>query len=143
MCGLLAGCVGHIGPQQRLAAAVYELNEAGRWGLSRSVIDSVEPGYVSRFLEKRRDWGELIRLAEADILQLRRERTGNEAVALVRYRWYRVRSMALYDTVVQQRWRSAGGGYGLYAEEVMDGDPDLFAEALDDQQRSAIRPREH
>ena len=128
---LTAGCSAHATSRKKLAEAVNTVNDAARWGRVGTLTAAIEPQYWPRFLESRRDWGDTIQLADAEVLEVQMASGEQGAVAVITYSWYELSTMTLHTTVVQQRWQRVEDDFMLSDEQVVKGDAGLFARAID------------
>lgn len=120
----LAGCFNNASAQKTLSDTVHELNEASRWG--RNAIDMVEPSFRQKFAQSRAHWGELLKVADHEIVHVQLAADKSQATAVVVYEWYLFESMTLHRSVVRQRWTLFDDHYGLSDETVVKGDRRLL-----------------
>lgn len=131
------GCMAHSSSKKKLAEAVHSVNDASRWGRIGTVTAAIQPQYRARFLESRSEWGDGIQLADADVLAVQMAAGDEGAIAVISYSWYRLSTMTLHTTVVQQMWRRVEDDFVLSDEQVVKGDDELFARAPDKEPESA------
>lgn len=123
----LPGCLlDNASPSKKLTDTVYEMNKATRWGSLGMAAQMVEPSYRNRFVETHRHWGQVVQVADTEVMQIQIDPGTEDAVAVIAYQWYQMDMMTLHETVVQQRWTNANGNYGLASEMVVKGDPRLL-----------------
>lgn len=123
-----SGCAGHLGARKQLADAVQQVSEAARWGRSGAILGVVSPGYRARFVASRSMWGDDVQMADAEVMEVHLQDGQPTATAVVSYSWYQISTMSLHRTVVQQDWVWKHDTYRLRGEQVVSGDPELFAE---------------
>lgn len=126
VCSLCA-CGAQLSARKQLADAVQQVSDAARWGRSGTVLGVVSPAYRARFVASRSRWGEEVQMAETEVMEVHQGKGKHSATALVSYSWYQVSTMSLRRTVVQQDWTRERDIYRLQAEQVVRGDPELFA----------------
>ena len=126
MCGLCA-CGAQLSARKQLADAVQQVSDAARWGRSGTVLGVVSPAYRARFVASRSRWGEEVQMAETEVMEVHQREGKHSATALVSYSWYQMSTMSLRRTVVQQDWTWERDIFRLKAEQVVRGDPELFA----------------
>lgn len=131
-----AGCMAHTSSKKKLAEAVHSVNDASRWGRVGTVTAAVQPQYRARFLESRSEWGDGIQLADADVLAVQMAEGDEGAIAVISYSWYRLSTMTLHTTVVEQIWRRVEDDFVLSDEQVVKGDDELFARAPEKESES-------
>jgi len=125
---LVSGCVLHnISPQELLRDSVMGLNDEARWVRMDLAAERVAPPYRSAYRANHQAWGRSIQIADVEILGAELDADAEGAVSTVSISWYSYSTMMLHNTVVRQRWLSAGRSYVLVSERVVDGDPDLLA----------------
>ena len=121
------GCtLSNLTPQQRFSDAAYEVNDAARWGQLDIASEHVAPHYRTRFLELRREWGERISVAEADVVHMHIDREKDRAFSVVNLTWTND-GITVRKSVVSQTWTSQRGKFRLIEETLKSGDPALFA----------------
>jgi hypothetical protein len=126
-CVLLGGCfMNNASPQKKFTDRVHELNDAVRWGAMGLASSMVAPAYRHQFLMSRREWGEVIKVADHEIVHLEITQGRDGATAIVSYQWYLQSSMTLRRTVVRQRWTQLEDRFGLVDEVVVQGDGRLL-----------------
>jgi hypothetical protein len=123
----LCGCMlGNAGATKRLTDSVNMLDKTTRWGQLPDASRLAVPEYRARFVEKHSDWGSLIQLGDSEVLQIDMAHDAKSAVAVLSYQWYLTDAMTLHQSVVRQQWTSAGNGFALVSETIVQGDPRLF-----------------
>lgn len=127
---LLTACPGfHQSPGVRLQEAATELNVNTRFGRMEIATENVAPAARTTFLERRRLWGNDIRVADYELAGARVKENEQEAETFVHVSWYRVDQGDLHQTTLRQSWRSFKGDWKLVEETRKDGDPGLMYEA--------------
>jgi hypothetical protein len=127
-CLLLAGCfLENASSAKKLNDAVTEMNKATRWGQIGMAAQMVEPVYRQKFIANHSRWGELVQVADSEVVHVEIAPGDESAIAFVTYQWYEMEAMTLHESVVRQRWSRAGDGYALLSEVVIRGDGRLFA----------------
>lgn len=125
---LASGCLVHnISAEEDLRDAVTELNEGLRWSRMDVAIPRVAPAYRPKFAAAHRQWGERMKIADAELVGVRIGEDRSKAVSTIAIRWYSLATMTVHQAVIRQRWERLKGGYFLVEETVVDGDPDVLA----------------
>lgn len=123
----LSGCMlQNLSPTERFSTSSHELNTASRWARLDIAMEHVSPSYRERFIKLHRDWGRGLQIADHDIVGMNLADDGSTAVSTVRVSWYRMDSLRLRESYVEQRWKKDRGNFYLVAEEVDQGDEGLF-----------------
>ncbi|HEX6241404.1 MAG TPA: hypothetical protein VFZ61_10940 [Polyangiales bacterium] len=115
-------------PQARFSESAYMLNDYTRWGQVDRAVHHVSPKYMQRFTERRREWGETVSIADADLISMKLAPDHESAVSQVRLSWYDDTGVIVHSTLVTQKWASEKGKYKLVDEAVQRGDQRVFAE---------------
>lgn len=125
---LCAGCtLQSLTPRARFNDSAFALNDAARWGAVDVASQHVAASYRSRFLARRKAWGEGISIAEVELAQLRLGED-KQAESLVQLSWYDTNGMTLRRSSIAQKWQSQKGDYRLIDEEIAGGDRSVFAD---------------
>lgn len=125
---LTSGClVQNMSAEEHLRDAVTELNEGLRWSRMDVAIPRVAPEYRPRFAEAHREWGRVVRIADAELIGVRIGQEREEAISTIAIRWYSYNTMTIHEAIIQQQWERKQGGYYLVEERVVQGDPNLLA----------------
>jgi hypothetical protein len=111
---------------KKFSETVEQMNKATRWGQLGQAARMVDPAYRAQFTSNHAGWGELIQVADAEVVQLDMAPTNDSATAVISYEWYLKSAMTLHQSVVRQRWSRGRGGFGLLSEIVVQGDPRLL-----------------
>jgi hypothetical protein len=115
------------GPAKKLTDTLQNMNKATRWGQLGEAGRMVEPVYRTRFLQTHAHWGQLIQVADSEIVHMEMTPDHETAVAMVSYEWYLLSAMTLHATVIQQRWAFMNDTFMLTSESVVQGDARLLA----------------
>jgi hypothetical protein len=115
------------GPAKRLTDTLVTMNKATRWGQLGQAERMVEPVYRVRFIQTHAHWGQIIQVADSDIVHMEMTPDHETAVAMITYDWYLLSAMTLHTTVVQQRWAQVNETFMLASESVVQGDARLLA----------------
>ena len=144
---LLTGCPGfHQSPGVRLQEAATELNVNTRFGRMEMATENVAPASREAFMDRRRAWGNDIRVADYELAGVKVKETETEAETFVQVAWYRIDQGDLHNTTLKQSWKSFKGDWKLVDETRKDGDVGLMNEhvAASDAQTStpptAVKP---
>jgi hypothetical protein len=141
---LASSCmVQHMTAQEKLREAVFELTDALRWNRMDVAGHRVAPKYQHRFVEARRFWGRMVQVADAELVAIQMGDDKSEAKSSVAVRWYNQRTMTVHEAVLQQKWERHKRHYFLVDEQVLQGDPNLLAPPLgedDDAEKTAQAP---
>lgn len=129
---LASGCMNHISPRKKLAEAVHRVADAARWGRSGSARGVVQQDFWARYVESRRDWEDGVEFADTEVMEVEFGEDSDTAIAVVSYSWYKLSTMTLHRTVVQQQWERTVGDFALSDEQVVKGDASLFADPKDE-----------
>jgi hypothetical protein len=125
----LSACtLANMTPQARFSESAYMLNDYARWGQVDRAVSHVSPKYMQRFTDRRRDWGETVSIADADLVSMKLAPDHESAVSQVRLSWYDQNGVIVHSSLVTQKWASEKGKYKLIDEAVQRGDERIFAE---------------
>ena len=111
----------------RLGDSVNGLADETRWGRTELAVDRVATEYRAKFLESHRRWGRDFQIADTDIQRMLIDEETDNATVVVIVSWYDMRSMEANLTTIQQKWITAGRGFILESEEVVEGNAALIA----------------
>lgn len=127
----LAGCIGGMSPAMKLDDAVKETNEAARFGRTDLAVERVVPAARTAFVKRHRLWGGDVRIVDVEYGGVEKM-TGEEAVIIVGFGWFRPNEGVLRTTQVRQTWRNdrGRGPWYLLDEERVSGDPGLLGEQV-------------
>jgi hypothetical protein len=124
---VLSGCFfANASAGKRLSEAVNQMNRSTRWGQVADAARMVEPHYRPLFISNHRGWGQVIQVADSEVMHVELAPDSESALALVSYEWYLPDAMNLHQTVVRQRWSRIGSNYVLFSEAVVQGDARLL-----------------
>ena len=125
----VAGCtLVNLSPQARFTESAHRLNDAARWGQVDMAAEEVSPTYRSRFLARRKEWGERVQIAEVELLYLQLMPDKEGAVSEISLSWTDQAGVMLRKSFLTQRWANERGNFRLVDELVKKGDPGVFAE---------------
>lgn len=116
-CGLAEG------PRQKLKYTAVNFNEGLRWGRYSEVYLRVDPEALDHFMEMHEEWGNEIRIENAEIVRLVVDEKDEKASIAVKFTWYRVTEMVVHDTMTVQHWERRDGEWMMIAEEYQSGTP--------------------
>jgi hypothetical protein len=119
--------LGTLRPTDKLKESVQEMNEAARWGRIDIAAQYVGPTYRQRFFASHASWGRRIQIGELEVVRLDLNPNRRAATVLVAISWYGLNQMSLRQSLVRQRWNLFEGQFVLDDEEVLEGEPSLFA----------------
>jgi hypothetical protein len=123
----LAGCfMANTSPAKKISDTVRDLNENARWGRIGDASLLVDASYRNTFLSAHQGWGSEIELADSEVVHVQITPDAEHASAIVTYSWYAMDTMTLHETTVRQRWSAVSGGYALFSEAIVKGDPRLL-----------------
>jgi hypothetical protein len=123
----LAGCfMANSSPAKKISDSVRDLNENARWGRIGDASLMVDGSYRNTFMSSHQGWGSEFELADAEVEHVQIDPSEEHASAIVSYSWYATDTMTLHTTTVRQRWSAVSGGYALFSEAVVKGDPRLL-----------------
>jgi hypothetical protein len=124
----LSACLlANVGADKKVSDAVQSLNEQARWGRVNDAALLVQPDYRDAFIDRRRNWGNGVQLADIEVLNIQLASDSEHASATVSYSWYAMTDMTLHVTTLHQAWTSRKRGFALASETVTQGDPGLFS----------------
>jgi hypothetical protein len=124
----LSGCfLGNGGADKKLGDVVQNLNDQARWGRISDAALLVQPDYLEAFLERHRQWGSEIQLADTEVVNVQLASDSEHASAVVNYSWYSIADMNLYETTLRQVWSARKNSFALVSEAVLKGNPGLFS----------------
>lgn len=123
------GCLAaHRTSGQRLVDAARELNEASRFGRMDVASDYAAKGADKSFLERRRKWGNDVRVVDINVASVEFDDKTNAQV-LVQVAWTHMAEGTLRNTTLSQSWEDREmEGWKLTREQRADGDQGLFGE---------------
>jgi hypothetical protein len=126
-CVVLSGCLlESASTSKKLNDSVEAINKATRWGQLGQAQMLVDPIYRSRFMETHSHWGQLIQLADSEVMQVELAPDKQSAISVISYQWYMNDAMTLHESVVRQRWSRMSDHFALFSETVVQGDPRLL-----------------
>jgi hypothetical protein len=135
----LAACMGQSRPA-RAQEAASDMNTHIRFGRVELAGEKVDTSYRNKFVERRRQWGQGIRLGDTEISAIRM--VGEDrAETNVSVSWYRVDEGELHSTKIKQIWKDFKGDWRLIEEERVDGDVGLLGEPVPERVRSKEAPK--
>lgn len=108
--------------------AASELNVNARFGRMEMAAEHVAPTAKEQFFERRKAWGNRVRVADYEMAGMRMAKGGSDAEMIVRIAWYRVDEGDLRQTTVRQKWHDFKGSWKLTEETRIDGDIGLLGE---------------
>lgn len=121
-----SACVTTPNTRAKLDDAVQETNVAARFGRGDIAVERVHASARAKFLEHHRRWGGDVRIVDVELGAIERM-TGQEAVVLVSFGWFRPDEGRLRTTVLRQTWRTvAESGWWLFEEDQASGDVGLL-----------------
>jgi hypothetical protein len=126
-CMLSACFLGNLGADKKIDSAVHNLNEQARWGRISDAAALVQPEYREVFLDRHRNWGSEIQLADTEVINIQVATDSHNANATVNYSWYAIADMTLHETTLRQVWSAHNSNYALASELVVRGDPALLS----------------
>lgn len=123
----LASCtLSNMTPQARFSDAAYRVNDTARWGQLDLASEHVAPSYQPRFLERRREWGDRITIAEVDVAFMNLDKENDMALSEIHLSWMSD-GISLRKSVITQIWRRERSQFKLVDEKIKKGAPDIFA----------------
>jgi hypothetical protein len=127
---VLLGCpVGHQSPPMRAQEAASECAVNARFGRMEMAVAHVSPKAREPFSERRRAWGNIIRIADYELAGLQMHGDA-DADMYVKIAWYRVNESDLHVTTVKQKWHDFKGDWKLVEEARSTGDEGLLGEPV-------------
>lgn len=126
----LLGCPAHQSTQARMQEAAQELNVNARFGRMEMAVERVAPNAREQFLERRKAWGNRVRVADYEVAGMRMAKGEEDAEMIVKIAWYRVDEGDLHQTTLRQKWHDFKGSWRLTEETRIDGDVGLLGEAI-------------
>jgi hypothetical protein len=124
----LLGCPAHQSTQARMQEAASELNINTRFGRMEMASELVAPEAKEQFFERRKAWGNNIRVADYEFGGMRMSKGEDDAEMVVKIAWYRVDEGDLRQTTLRQKWHDFKGSWKLTEESRIDGDLGLLGE---------------
>lgn len=126
--GLASGCMLHRTSSERLVDAAQKLNVAARFGQLDTAAEHTSRASRPMFLERRRQWGDAIRVVDVNVAGLNLV-DDEHAEVTVQYAWTRMDESMLHATVVKQYWENPElRGWRLEREQSFSGDAGLFGD---------------
>jgi hypothetical protein len=125
---LAAGCAlaGQSKPARAQETAL-ELNLNARFGRMELAAEHVAPKARDAFFDKRKAWGNTIRVADYDMTGLKMHGE-DDCETVVRVAWFRASENDLRTTTFKQKWHDFKGDWKLTDETRIDGDIGLLGE---------------
>ena len=124
-----ASCtLANMTPQARFQDSAFTLNDAARWGQVDLAVVHVSAKYRARFVERHREWGETVSIAEVELLRMQIAEDKKSAMSEVSLSWYDTNGVTLRTSVVTQQWETERGKFRLVDEAIRRGDARLFKE---------------
>jgi hypothetical protein len=125
---LALGCpLGGQSKPARAQEAALELNLNARFGRMELAAERVAPKARDQFFDRRKAWGNNVRVADYDLTGLRMQGE-NDAETFVKVAWYRANEGDLRVTTLKQKWHDFKGDWKLTEEQRIDGDLGLLGE---------------
>jgi hypothetical protein len=126
----LLGCPAHQSSQARMQEAATELNVNARFGRMEMAAEHVAPTAKEQFFERRKAWGNRVRVADYEVAGMRMAKDHEDAEMIVKIAWYRVDEGDLRQTTLRQKWHDFKGSWKLTEETRVDGDIGLLGERV-------------
>ncbi len=111
----------------RAQEAALELNLNARFGRMELAAERVAPKARDPFFERRKAWGNEIRVADYDVTGLKMKGP-SDAETSVKVSWYRANEGDLRVTTLKQKWHDFDGTWQLVDENRGEGDVGLLGE---------------
>lgn len=128
--GLTFACGTVMSQRRNVQHDALELNTATRFGQLDHASHLASPEAKKTFLERRRTWGDEIRILDVQVSHIN-VKTTEDAEVTVLVDWTRANEGLLRSTVLSQQWHSEGQGpWRLQAERQIRGDRGLFGEKV-------------
>lgn len=121
--------------------AAQELNVNARFGRMEMAAEHVAPTAKEQFFERRKAWGNRVRVADYEVAGMRLAKGDEDAEMIVKIAWYRVDEGDLRQTTVRQKWHDFKGAWKLTEETRIDGDVGLLGERIQQVAPSQNGPR--
>jgi hypothetical protein len=129
LASFLGACtMANFTPQARFSESAFLLNDCSRWGQVDKAIYHVSAKYAVKFVERHREWGETVSIADIDLVSMKLADDHMTATSEIKLSWFDQNGIMVRNSVVTQKWESAGGKYVLVDEAVRRGDPAVFAQ---------------
>lgn len=110
--------------------AAQELNVNARFGRMEMAAEHVAPTAKEQFFERRKAWGNRVRVADYEVAGMRLAKGEEDAEMVVKIAWYRVDEGDLHQTTLRQKWHDFKGAWKLTEESRIDGDIGLLGERI-------------
>lgn len=124
----IAGCATTPSLGAKAQEVATELNVNARFGRLEMAVDHVVKKEREAFMERHKAWGGSIRIADTEMAGVKADE--KEAVAYVKYAWYRPDEQELHVTTIKQTYKDVDGEYQLASEQRVDGEPGLLGEPI-------------
>jgi hypothetical protein len=122
------GCpLGGQSKPARAQEAALELNLNARFGRMELAAERVSPKARDQFFDRRKGWGNDIRVADYDLTGLKMQGE-DDAETFVKVAWYRANEGDLRVTTLKQKWHDFKGDWKLTDEQRIEGDLGLLGE---------------
>ena len=116
-------------PSEGASDAARELNVTSRFGEVSAVLGMTAPSMREQFLNRRSEWGKMVRVVDVELAGLTVPDNEHAAVA-VDFSWTRNDDSTLRTTRVLQNWENTQGSWLLVRERRLSGDIGLFGEVV-------------
>jgi hypothetical protein len=121
-------------PAQKATDAARELNEGARWGRMTEATNLAAPKEQAEFAKRRALWHGKLRIVETELSGLNMK-DATHATVQVDVSWMFVDDPTLRVTRLEQEWSDDEGKWVLLSEETLDGDPGLFGEDVEKEEK--------
>ena len=135
----LSGCLGQPTGAAAAQEAARELTINLRFGRMELVMERVAPAERDTYVASHRGWGNVIRIADAELDGMRLV-SKEEAMVIVKVAWYEPTAQELRVTTLRQTWKETKGDWLLFAEARADGDVGLLGEPMPASNGSSAAP---
>ena len=102
-------------------------------------MERVAPAERDTYVASHRGWGNVIRIADAELDGMRLV-SKEEALVIVKVAWYEPTAQELRVTTLRQTWKETKGDWLLFAEARADGDVGLLGEPMPASNASSAAP---
>lgn len=118
---LIGGCVG-LSSEERLKTAIYDYNNAVRWGNVRQATPFLKRDRQAAFVSARRRERNELELNDYEIVEVEVSEGGQRADVRVTYTWHRRSQGLMRQTEASQQWQRKGRDWLLVDEKRTAGE---------------------
>ena len=120
-------CASNGSLRESLADSARSYADALRWGRYDAAIALATPAAAAALRGRIESWGEIVRIVDVAVGEVRMDPDGREATVHVNFDWYRLDENVIHHTRATQRLVRVGQRFGLASETREAGARGLLA----------------